>query len=187
MRAIVDKICENCSTEFSIRRSDSNRGRGRFCGKSCAASGSNNSAYKHGDSPSSGMSKEYRTWAGIVKRVTNANAENYRHYGGRGIGVCDRWSGSYANFLEDMGRAPSLGHSIERIDNDGNYEPGNCRWATRAEQSANRRTSVLLSLNGTTRAQEEWGSVTGIGGLAIHKRLKRGWSVERALTVPPMR
>jgi hypothetical protein len=76
---------------------------------------------------------------GMKQRCLNQNNKRYEDYGGRGISVCDRWLHSFENFLADVGRKPGLGYSIDRINNDGNYEPGNCRWATKLEQSRNRR------------------------------------------------
>jgi hypothetical protein len=93
----------------------------------------------HGDKPKRGPEPEYRAWINMKTRCTNPKHNRWRFYGGRGIRVCDHWMRDYQAFLADMGRRPSAGHSIDRINNDGNYEPGNCRWATASEQRLNQR------------------------------------------------
>lgn len=94
---------------------------------------------KHGAAPRSGSSSEYQSWLHLKQRCGNHKHRAYKYYGGRGITVCDRWKNSFEAFLADMGPKPSLRHSIDRINNDGNYEPGNCRWATKVEQRQNQR------------------------------------------------
>ncbi len=86
-----------------------------------------------------GLNAEYGTWRGILQRCNNPKTPGFENYGGRGILVCERWASSFAAFFADMGLRPSLKHSIDRMDNEGGYEPGNCRWATRSQQMTNRR------------------------------------------------
>lgn len=97
----------------------------------------NNPHFKHGHRKG-GKSREYMSWQAMVCRCTNHNREYFKHYGGRGITVCDRWLNSFVDFLADMGPRPE-GMTLDRINVDGNYEPGNCRWATAKEQTNNKR------------------------------------------------
>lgn len=117
-----------------------------------------------------GMSKtpEHRTWSGIKTRCYNPNVKNFDRYGGRGIKVCDRWK-DFANFFEDMGPKPSPKHSIERIDSNGDYEPGNCRWATITEQASNKRNNVMLELNGEMVTGAEFARRTGFARCTVYE------------------
>lgn len=125
----------------------------------------------------------YRSWVNMLTRCRNPKATQYAGYGGRGIRVCERWL-VYENFLADMGEQPT-GHTIERIDNEGHYEPGNCRWATREEQANNRRSSRVLEHGGRRETIARWARLSGIDARTIFQRLRRGWPVHRALTVDP--
>ena len=127
---------------------------------------------------------EYRTWQRAANRCHNPNSEDFRDYGGRGIRVCDEWRNDFAAFLADMGPRPSPRHSIDRINVDGNYEPGNCRWATPTTQARNRRTSVNITFRGETKHVDEWAMETGIKAGTIRFRVRAGWSPERTLTEP---
>lgn len=127
---------------------------------------------------------EYATWRRMKTRCYNPRFEGFQNYGGRGIKVCDRWRNSFANFIADMGPKPSPKHSIDRIDNDGNYTPTNCRWATRELQSNNRQVNHYLTHNGKTRGISAWARDLGCSPNAITMRLARGWSDEMALTIP---
>lgn len=126
----------------------------------------------------------HKIWRGIVKRCTNPNDTNYHRYGGRGIRVCDRWLHSFNDFYADMGDRPFLGAEIDRIDNDGNYEPGNCRWASRREQARNTRKTIKLEFRGERRPAADWADIVGLPPHIVSCRIRTGWSAERALTTP---
>lgn len=122
----------------------------------------------------------YEIWRSMSKRCLNPRHKSFPSYGGRGIKVCARWS-DVAKFYADMGDPPA-GMSLDRIDNNGDYEPGNCRWATPAQQTRNRRPNVNLTLNGRTMCVTDWARETGVSRETIYTRLRRGWSIERALS-----
>jgi hypothetical protein len=119
-------------------------------------------------------------------RCRNPKHRAYKNYGGRGITVCERWN-SFENFYADVGDRPSPKHSIDRIDNDLGYEPGNVRWADQKTQSRNSRRNRLVAINGETLCLQDWAERMGLGRCTIYDRLRRGWSIERALTTPPAR
>ena len=139
--------------------------------------------YVHGHKTADGGSREYHCYNAMRARCHNPKTPHFSRYGARGISVCDRWRDSFLAFLEDMGRCPSPQHSIDRIDNDGNYEPGNCRWATATEQANNRTTSKFITHHGMTMTQAQWARRIGIKQSTLHARLKTGWTVDRALSV----
>jgi hypothetical protein len=128
---------------------------------------------------------EYNAWKNMKKRCYNKNDPRYNTYGERGVIVCERWrdkENGFLNFLEDMGKKPSSELSLERIDNDKNYTPDNCYWATNKTQSRNKTTSRMIKYNGEIHNLEDWGEITGFGKKNIWARLDLGWSIEDALT-----
>lgn len=129
---------------------------------------------------------EYRTWERIVQRCYNPKHVSYQNYGGRGITVCDRWRKSFTNFLLDMGKKPD-GYSLDRTDNNGNYEPGNCRWVDFATQCNNRRSNVMLTLINETKTMTEWANDPRckVGLATFSQRIRRlGWDIDKALSTP---
>jgi hypothetical protein len=127
---------------------------------------------------------EYMAWVSMRGRCGCPTTRHWRNYGGRGITVCERWQHDFAAFLADMGPRPSARHSLDRIDNNGNYEPGNCRWATRPQQNGNRRDSKTYEVDGVRKPITEWAQSFGVSGEVALKRIRRGWSVESAVTLP---
>jgi len=129
------------------------------------------------------VSKTYTAWKNMVRRCTSPNEKNYRYYGGRGIKVCKRWQ-KFMNFLEDMGEPPTQKHSIDRIDNDGNYCKANCRWVTSKINNRNRRNNHLISHGGKIQCVSAWAEELKINITTLRARLYLDWSVEKALTTP---
>jgi hypothetical protein len=124
-------------------------------------------------------------WRGMVKRCHRPSCKGYAGYGARGIIVCDRWREDFLAFAADMGERPTPLHSLDRYPNgEGNYEPGNVRWATPKEQSRNTRTNRRLTVGGVTATIAEWAERTGIRANTIGARLRKGWSHEKSVTTP---
>lgn len=129
---------------------------------------------------------EYRAWSSMKTRCYNRNSPNYRYYGGRGISVCDRWLNSFQTFLRDVGNRPGPGYSLDRYpNNDGNYEPGNVRWATKREQQNNTRSTRLVTFNGKTQSLSRWADEIGISFASLKQRIKLH-GIEVALSHPAM-
>lgn len=136
-------------------------------------------------STSHGMTKTktFVTWCAMKTRCNNKNASSYVNYGGRGIKVCDDWNNSFEAFLRDMGEKPSDEFSIERINVNGNYEPSNCKWATKKEQVRNKRSNRFITFNGITKTLVEWAESLKMDQASLRERLQK-WSLEKALTTP---
>lgn len=122
----------------------------------------------HGQTRNRIQSKEYQAWGNMIQRCYNPKQTGYKDYGGRGITVCDRWLYSFQKFLEDMGMAPSTGHSIDRIEYDEGYFKGNCRWATRKEQNNNNRRNVILTCYGKSKNIAEWAEFFGVPYTSVY-------------------
>jgi len=128
-------------------------------------------------------SPEYTSYWAMIRRCKKSSFNGFHRYGGRGITICDRWLGpnGFDNFLADMGRKPSPKLELDRIDNDGNYEPNNCRWATRRENMSHMCRSRMIRLGDRVQSLSSWANELGVRRQKIEARLKRGWSVEAAL------
>ena len=123
---------------------------------------------------------EHRTWNHMKQRCLNKNNDRWEKYGGSGIKVCERWM-KFENFLADMGKRPE-GTTLDRIDNDGDYTPENCRWASPSQQQNNMSTNINICYDGVTKTITEWSVILGITKSCLDARIRRGWSIKRAFT-----
>lgn len=124
---------------------------------------------------------EYVSWNRMRFRCLSPKAHNYQWYGMRGIEICERWNNDFFAFLSDMGMKPSPRHTLDRIDNDGNYEPSNCRWALPQMQTRNSRKAHVLKVGSVARCLAEWSDITGVKAPTIRYRLKHGATPEEAI------
>lgn len=127
--------------------------------------------------------REYKAWHHMLSRCRDPNNKDWHSYGGRGIRVCERWQLSFVAFRDDLGPCPE-GLTLERKDPNGDYEPGNCCWETLARQARNQRRAHIITFKGRTQNLCDWAAETGLPQIVISRRIKRGWSVGRALTEP---
>ena len=141
----------------------------------------------HGHCPGEHANRppEYHVWQGMIRRCEGAGTNGY-FYSERGIAVCDRWLHSFESFMADMGSRPSDKHSTERKDNGGHYRPDNYIWATRRVQTRNTRQNHNITFQGETLCLTDWAARIGIHPVTLHLRLKRGWSIEKAITTPKL-
>lgn len=163
--------CE-CGTEAEVNKKNLKAGVSKQC-LQCRG----NLKKKHGMSGT----PTYTSWQSMHDRCNNPNNVSYMNYGERGIKVCERWCGEsgFANFLADMGERPSMDLCIDRENNDGNYEPGNCIWATRSQQQRNKRTTTQIPFDGRTQCAAEWAEEFGMSEKTFSTRRSRGWTMER--------
>lgn len=137
----------------------------------------------HGCCTKYNRTSEYSTWCRMIQRCRNENDPKYYRYGGRGIKICERWL-NFENFLNDMGVRPGKNYSIDRINNDGNYESANCRWATPQQQMRNTSRNKDYTYEGVTRKLPEWAEIFSMNLETLRRRLKYGWDLNKAFTVP---
>ena len=172
-------VCQcDCGSTKTVALSQLREHKTRSCGclQSEAAA---RITFSHGQS----HSPAYQSWASAVQRTSNPKNPLFPRYGGRGITMCERWRNSFQSFVDDMGSRPD-GTSIDRIDNERGYEPGNCRWADDFEQSRNRRNVRSLTLRALTLKVHQWEHLTGLTARLIRQRKGYGWSDEKTLTQP---
>lgn len=171
--------CE-CGTERPIAATELVSGRSSSCG-CLRAEMVVNRCVTHGMTGTA----IHAVWLSMKKRCLSPTDKGYECYGGRGIRVCQRWADSFEDFITDMGPRPSNKHSIDRINNDGDYEPSNCRWATKIQQGRNTRSNINIFYQGKTQCLAAWAEELGIPYKALAQRISiAGWSPERAFTTP---
>lgn len=171
-------VCRcDCGNEKIVNGSSLRRGRSHSCG--CISNEINKKRMtKHGHCTGK-ISKIYRIWCSMIERCYNKNNKQYKNYGQRSIEVCEHWL-KFENFLIDMGERPNK-MSLDRIDNNGNYCPENCRWATFKQQARNRRNTCLFTVNNETKCLKDWCKHFGLNYKCVYSRLNRRWSLEEAL------
>lgn len=174
MSGTILRVCRRCNKSFLVQPNQIRRNAGiTYCSQFCSI------RKTHGMT----NSPEYHTWESMLARCYHKSHSSHKHYAAKGIIVCERWRTSFDNFYADMGRKP-LGYSLDRIDNYGNYEPGNCRWATSSQQQRNKSSTIFLTYNGVIKSVSDWADLTGISPNAIRLRIRNGWAPEKILTTP---
>jgi hypothetical protein len=188
VRAYKTGVCGSCGMIFEHTDYPSHTRRIRYCSKSCSAKARST---KHGLT----YTPEHNSWTEMRRRCRTTTRTCTKRYTRLGVVVCEGWN-DFSTFLQDMGTRPPDKHSVDRIDNDGNYScghcpqclvngwPMNCRWATVTQQGRNRHDNILFTYEGVTKTASEWAEITGLKAATIKGRRKLGWSDERALTTP---
>lgn len=171
-------LCE-CGNEFTADIQSVKTGHAKSCGCKRIAEVKKTST-KHGLS----HLPEFKIWVDIRRRCYQPQNKSYANYGGRGIGMSEEWRNSFENFIRDVGRRPSAVHTIDRIDNNKGYEPGNCKWSTREDQGRNKRNNILINWKGEIVCRAELCKRYGARPENVDSRLKNGWDLETALITP---
>lgn len=181
-RLSYESVRCDCGVTKNVSRHDLAHGKIQSCGclraKTIAAK-----KKKHGHtSASGGATPTYRSWAAMISRCEDPKNKRFHRYGGRGINVCASWRNSFEQFLSDMGNRPD-GLTLDRMDNNGDYEKRNCRWATSKEQGRTNHRIRLVTAFERTQSLTDWAAETGIKRETIARRLNNGWQAERALSL----
>jgi hypothetical protein len=135
----------------------------------------------------SGLNKsEFNSWWSMKNRCYDPNHKNYKHYGGRGIRVCEEWNENFSAFLNDMGKKPTSNHTIERVEIDKGYYKENCKWATKMEQARNKRNNVIVTFEGKTMCLAEWAEFLGVHRGILAARIRKGWAMDKVLSTPQL-
>jgi len=127
---------------------------------------------------------EFNAWRSMKSRCYDVSKKEFKDYGGRGIKVCDKWLVSFNHFLDDMGKKPGDNYSLDRINNNKDYAPENCRWASKREQTNNRRNTCFIEYKGKRLPLTEWAKILGIDYRTLVSRFRYGWSVDKAFNRP---
>lgn len=179
----VSWLCRcDCGAEITCSGKNLRSGNTKSCGclNSQKVSERNQSKTTHGMTNTA----TFTVWVNMKQRCTNPKHNSYHRYGGRGIKVCERWMHSFENFLADMGERPFPDAEIDRKDNDGGYEPDNCRWVTSEQNKNNRAVSRKITFDGKTQTISQWAQEIGCSRQALRHRIENGWSAHDALTTP---
>lgn len=171
----------DCGSTLKVKTSNLTNGHTLSCG--CLVKEINSARAIHGHARNQRPTGTWHSWQSMLRRCFNSERPEYKDYGGRGITTCDRWLISFNNFLADMGDNPE-GLSFGRKDNNGNYEPGNCKWENAEEQANNKRTNRLITIDGEIKTVSQWARSIGVNPDAIFCRLRRGASDHEAITKP---
>ena len=164
-------VCQ-CGNKITKIGGELRRGKSKSCGCLHLENLKRNFT-THGHLREGKHSATYISWANMKARCLNLKNKGYHNYGGRGISICEHWINSFDAFLKDMGPKPSLLHTLERIENNGNYEPANCKWATREEQCRNKRTTRWFEFDGKKSNFKEWASFFNVSRSFLWKELKK--------------
>jgi hypothetical protein len=186
----IDTICANCGEHFAMKayRLKVAATYPPCCSLKCAARIRRSTSLRHGHARVNNHTKEFTAWQNMRRRCYVETNDFFHRYGARGITVCERWRNSFDNFLSDVGCAPSPKYTLGRIENEGNYEPGNVEWQTPKTQANNTTANRFITAFGKTQTLQQWSEELHLSHTLIAARIDRlGWDTERALSTPKLK